>query len=118
MNAEDIFLLATKGTVVAMHRETGRRLWEAQLKSGLGGDFVSLVADMRKVFAHTRGEVFCLDLFTGRILWKDGLSGLGYNLASLALPGSPESLMSVAAQRLAQEHAAADSSNSSAGHGH
>ncbi len=118
MNADTILLLATKGTVLAFHRETGQRLWTTTLKRGLGGDFVSLVADTRKVFAYTRGQVFCLDLFTGQILWQDGLSGLGYNLASLALPGSPQAQLSVAAERFAQNsaHSASASASTSTSH--
>lgn len=113
MKATDILVLATKGTVLALHRETGQRLWETKLKSSWGGDYVSLVADERKVFAHTKGEVFCLDLFSGRMLWSDGLSGLGYNLASLALPGSPEAQSSVHAEYFARaERARSDSSSS------
>lgn len=88
-NSDDIILLATKCTVLAFHRETGARLWETPLKSGwTSTDFVSLVADSRRVFAHTKGEMFCLDLLSGQMLWQDGLSGFGYGLASLALPGA------------------------------
>lgn len=110
MNATNILLLATKGTVLALHRETGQRLWETKLKSSWGGDFVSLVSDEHRVFAHTKGEVFCLDLFTGKTLWFDGLSGLGYNLASLALPGSPQAQLSVSAELLARQRSANSSS--------
>ena len=107
MNAEDIFLLATKCTVIAFYRETGARLWETPLKSGwTSTDFVSLVSDTRKVFAYTKGEVFCLDLFTGNLLWSDGLSGMGYGIASLALPGTAQSQVSAAAEHRAREERA------------
>lgn len=111
MKASDILLLATKGTVVAFERQTGQRLWATPLKNNWGGDFVSLVADERMVFAHTKGEVFGLDLFTGQLLWRDGLVGLGYNLASLALPGSAQAQTSLTAEYLArQERSRNDSS--------
>jgi outer membrane protein assembly factor BamB len=89
MTADSIMLVATKCTVLAFERETGRRLWQTALKSGwTSQDFVTLVADERRVFATTKGELFCLDLFTGSMLWTDGMTGLGYGIASLALPGS------------------------------
>lgn len=112
IKASDILLLATKGTVVAFHRQTGQRLWTTPLKSSWGGDFVSLVADERRVFAHTKGEVFGLDLFTGQVLWNDGLAGFGFNLAALALPGSAQAQTSVTAEYLAQQQRANSGSGS------
>lgn len=111
-------LLATKGTVVAFHRATGQRLWQTVLNTGwTSGDFVSLVADERSVFAHTKGTVYCLDLATGRKLWEDGLSGLGYNLASLALPGAAQATVSSMAEQRARQQQAANDSSHSLNHG-
>ena len=112
MTADNILLLATKCTVVAFHRETGARLWQTPLKSGwTSTDFVSLVSDTRKVFAYTKGEVFCLDLFTGNLLWTDGLSGMGFGIASLALPGTPQAHVAAAAEHLARLERARNDSN-------
>ena len=87
MKAEEILVIGVKKSVIALERATGRRLWEADLGGGIGTGFVSVIADETRVFAHARGELFCLDLFSGRRLWEDGLPGYGYGLASLALPG-------------------------------
>lgn len=114
MKPSDMVLLATKGTALALHRETGQRLWEAPLKTKWGADFVSLVADERRVFAYTRGELFCLDLFTGRLLWSDNLPGLGYNLASLALPGTAQAPSSAEAAELARRAASASAASGGA----
>lgn len=92
MNPDSILLLATKCTVIAFDRASGRRLWQTALKEGwTNQDFVTLAADAERVFATTKGELFCLELATGRLLWKDGLPGLGYGIASLALPRFPPS---------------------------
>ena len=85
-DVSDLVLLATKGAVLAFDRASGRRIWETRLANWNGG-YVSLLADHARVFAHAKGKLYCLDLPTGRILWEDGLSGLGYDLASLAFPG-------------------------------
>jgi outer membrane protein assembly factor BamB len=87
MKPDDIVLLGVKHSVLAFQKMTGERLWSANLASGLGNGFVSLIADDKKVYAHSGGKLFCLDLFSGRELWHDGLSGYGYGIASLAVPG-------------------------------
>jgi outer membrane protein assembly factor BamB len=87
MKAEDIALIGVKRSAIAYRKDTGERLWTANLVSGLGESFVSLIADETRVYAHTRGELDCLDLFSGKELWRDSLAGYGYGVASLAVPG-------------------------------
>jgi outer membrane protein assembly factor BamB len=89
MNPQNILVLGTKGSVVAMDRTTGAQLWAVHLKSA---GFVSVIADQSKVFAHTSGEVYCLDLFTGTGVWNDSLRGFGFDTATLALPGTAQDI--------------------------
>lgn len=84
---ENIVILGLKRTVIAFHKRTGERLWTTHLSSGFGGDFVTVMADTSRVYAHTHGKMHCLDLATGRELWEDNLPGLGYGIASIAVPG-------------------------------
>ena len=84
MDSKNILLLGLKGSVIAVRKDTGARLWVTKLK---GSDFVSVAADDTCVFAHTGGNLFCLDLQTGSLLWQDPLAGLGYGMASVAFPG-------------------------------
>jgi len=114
MNPADLLLLATKNHVVALHKDTGEVLWKTKLNggSGWGGEFVTLLADEQLVFAHARGTVSCLELATGKILWTNELKGLGYGLASLALPGGASAPNSATMQALAAQQDAASSTNS------
>jgi len=112
MNPADLLLLATKNHVVALHKDTGEVLWKTKLNSGWGGDFVTLLADEQLVFAHAHGTVSCLELATGKILWTNELKGLGYGLASLALPGGASAPDAATMQALAAQQAAASSTNS------
>ena len=116
MQPDDILLLAVKHAVLAFAKTTGARLWVAKLpSSGMGDDFVSLLADDARVYAHTGGRVYCLDLFSGRILWQDGLTGYGYTTASLALPGGRSSALPTlfaARQKAEAESAATQAANS------
>ncbi len=98
-----IVLLGVKRTVIAFDKHTGERLWTRELSSGLSGDFVTVLADHTRAFAHTHGEMFCLDLRTGAVLWKDELSGLGYGVASIAFAGSALSSSPALAAKVQQE---------------
>jgi len=87
VDSTNIVLLGVKSTVLAFRRDTGARLWATELKSRTN-NFVSVVSDEDRVYAHTGGELFCLDLQSGQKLWQDGLKGFGYGVASIALPGA------------------------------
>lgn len=110
---EDIVLVGVKRTVIAFRVADGTRLWSTTLSSGLSEDFVSIVADSRNVFAHTLGKFYCLDLQTGRVLWSDKLSGFGYGMASIAIPGLQSSPVAPAAR--ARANAAASASAGTGG---
>src|ERR1035437_7924381 len=103
MKAENIVLLGVKHSVIAFRRDTGVRIWSKDLGSGLTADFVTLISDEKRVFAHSGSEIFCLNLFTGTQLWHDKLTGLGHGLASIGLPGSPTSNASQMAQMQYQQ---------------
>ena len=85
ITASDILILGLKSCVTALHKADGRILWTTQLMGRLGQTMVIAISDGGSVFAYTSGHLFCLDLGTGRIRWKNDLPGLGYGLASLAL---------------------------------
>ena len=110
MDPKDILLVGVKGSVVAFRRDTGAQLWSTRLKSG---EFVTVAADDLLVYAHTNGELFCLDLQTGTQLWKNELPGLGYGIASLTLPGLPGSVDAVIAKKLQDDAAAAAATHTS-----
>jgi outer membrane protein assembly factor BamB len=110
MNAKDILVLGIKGSVVAYQRDTGIQLWSTHLKSN---GFVSVVTDEKRVYAHTHGELFCLDLFTGGGVWNDPLKGLGYGVASLAGPGLVTATPTSVAEIRRQQQAASDTATHS-----
>ena len=111
---DGIVLLGVKRTVIAFDQQSGQRLWTHELASGLSGDFITVLADQTRVYAHTHGEIFCLDLRTGAVLWKDALTGLGYGIASIALPGSGVASSPAMAAREKDDQAQAAASSSAA----
>ncbi len=106
MDPDNIVLLGVKGAVLAFRRDTGAHLWATELKSS-ANNFVTVTADLDRVYAHTGGELFCLDLATGQRLWQDGLKGFGYGLASIALPGAAIASATIA-EKKREERASTD----------
>ncbi len=116
MNAEDVVLLGVKNSIIAFERQTGVRLWQQTVPGSLlGRDFVSLAADDRHVYAHSGGEFCCLELQSGRILWKDELSGLGYGLGCVAIPNGPSTAALLAAEKRRRDSSSSDTSASASG---
>ena len=87
MNTDNILLLGLKYSVSAVSKTDGRILWKTELSGALNNSFVTVLADGRQVFAHAGGNLYCLDIANGQILWCNGLSGYGFGIASLCLPG-------------------------------
>lgn len=106
MTPKDILIVGVKNAVLAFSRQTGEHLWATELKSGTDR-YVSVIADTEKVYAHSGGELHCLDLATGTILWRDKLKGFGFGLASLCLPDGPSTSNANAKQQFNQQAAAA-----------
>ncbi len=108
MNSDNILLLGVKHSVTAISKKDGIIVWKTELPTTFSGDdFVTLVSEGERVYAHTEGQLHCLDLANGQILWSNSLSGYGYGLASLSLPGgmSAPGPAGTQLQRLAERRA-------------
>jgi len=77
----NLIFIGTKGTVVAIDRETGEVRWESELK---GSDFVNVVLQDGELYASSKGRLYRLDPATGKIHWCNELPGLGYGLVTIA----------------------------------
>lgn len=88
MNDSHVFV-GLRSSVVCIDTIAGATVWERSLGEGFGEGFVSLALDAKRVFAHTRGRLHCLDRATGQPLWTNELRGLGYGLAFVCTDSSP-----------------------------
>jgi outer membrane protein assembly factor BamB len=87
MNNNTLYI-GVKGSVLALNKDTGKELWRRHLK---GSSFVTLAIESDAIYAHTYGNLYCIDKVKGNIKWDDSLSGLGYGMAMIALKGSVSS---------------------------
>ena len=107
MQIQELVFVGVKSHVLAIQKQTGQEVWQCKCKGG--STFVTLLVNGNYVYAHTGGELFCLEALSGRILWKNELKGMGYGLASIAMEGmsvSPTMVQQQAddAQRNSQNH--------------
>lgn len=93
-----------KGAVVAIDRDSGKSLWQSDLK---GADFVAVTLQDGDLFAASRGRVYRLDPATGAIVWVNDLEGLGWGIVSIA--GAAQAAGPAETHRRAQAAAAATS---------
>ena len=100
MKTSDLVFIGIKGSVVALNRATGERVWATHLK---GSDFVNVVLQEGAILASCYGEIFCLDPFTGEARWHNPLKGFGTGLATIATDNATV----LAAKRRYDEQAAA-----------
>ena len=101
----DVIYVGLKGSVVALDRQTGKKIWKTHLK---GAGFVMVVLDREMVIAHTKGEIFGLRAEDGRVLWSNSLLGMGYGYATIAGASiSPQQQGMAALRQLIDEEAAA-----------
>jgi outer membrane protein assembly factor BamB len=77
----NMIVVAIKGTVLAIDRDTGETLWSTALK---GSDFVNLSLEGADVFAGSKGRLYRLDATSGEIRWCNELPGLGWGIVSIA----------------------------------
>jgi outer membrane protein assembly factor BamB len=76
-----VVFVGLRGAVVAVDRDSGKSIWESNLK---GSDFVTVTLQDGDLFAASRGRVYRLDPASGAILWVNELAGLGWGIVSIA----------------------------------
>jgi len=81
MNEFQRVYIGIKAHVVCIEMATGREVWRTKVKRS---QIISVVVEEDLIVAHAGGELFGLDWSSGKILWKNGLSGLGYGYCYMA----------------------------------
>lgn len=78
----ELVFVAFNRRAAALHRETGKIIWDWKSPKGYG--FVALLLDGDRLMASVDGYTYCLDAMTGRQLWDNPMSGYGTGVPCLA----------------------------------
>lgn len=82
--AEPLYI-GTNHHVAAIDISNGSELWRIKLPDAMG--IVSVLVRGEFVFAASGGHLYALDRFSGRVLWHNGLKGLGHYPITMAMLG-------------------------------
>jgi outer membrane protein assembly factor BamB len=77
-------------------------MWRTKLKTS---GYATVSVNGSRVYAGAGGEVFCLDIATGEILWRNSLKGLG--LGIVAFSGGSDAIAAASAAAAAAAGSAA-----------
>jgi hypothetical protein len=102
---KNVLYVGIKGHVVAIDKQSGRELWRTKLG---GYTLVNILIDTEMIFAYAKGHVFGMN-FSGKVLWDNGMTGLGYNMALLATQESNDQTAAIM-QEIQSQQASSSSS--------
>lgn len=108
METPDLLYAAVGRTVVAMDRFSGRPAWRVKLPRLLGGSISMILPYGREVYVGRGGYVYCLDRFSGAVLWERGMGGSG-NLTLMSMGDRDTGQQQASAAFAAEARAAAAS---------
>lgn len=71
--------------VVCIESSSGAELWRTKLRSS---ELVSITVLADLIIAHANGHLFGVSKTNGKILWENGLKGLGYGHCFISAEGA------------------------------
>ena len=77
----DLVFVSFNSRAAALHRDTGKIIWD--WKSSKGTGFVALLLDGDRLMASVHGYTYCLEAMTGKELWMNPMSGFGMGVPCL-----------------------------------
>jgi outer membrane protein assembly factor BamB len=100
MNIAELVFTGFNRRVAALHRDTGRIVW--QWRAPQGTCFVSLLLEPNLLIVSVDGYMYGLDPLTGAQLWFNPMEGFGTGVTSLvSANGTSSSLVISAAAQIA-----------------
>lgn len=105
MEASEMIFIGVTKFVVALDRTTGKTLWQFEAKKGKA--YPALLVDGDRLIASFMGYTYCLDVYTGRVLWENELPHMGVGVACIATARASTNPSRAAASAIQQQQAAA-----------
>ncbi len=104
MEIAEIVYIGFAKHVVALDRATGTLVWQWKIPRGRA--YPAILVDGSQLFVSAMGYTYCLDPYTGRIIWENELSGLGTGVACIATVSSHTNPTRAAAEVVNRQQAA------------
>jgi outer membrane protein assembly factor BamB len=104
MEAAELVYVAFTKYVVALDRATGSIRWQWKIPKGKA--YPAILVDGAQVFVSAMGYTYCLDAYTGHVMWENELEGFGTGVASISTVNSNTSSTRAAADSITREQAA------------
>src|SRR4051794_21501646 len=106
-SVDQLVFVGLNGRVAALDRDSGEVIWYcSELTSG----YTTLLLDGDRLIVSTNGYLYCLDPQTGRIVWKNPMTGYGTGIAHLV------SVRGRSGEVLLHQVASAEAQNTAAHH--
>jgi outer membrane protein assembly factor BamB len=104
MSLADYVYVGFAKNVVALDRATGSLKWQWKIPKGRA--YPALLVDGEQLFVSAMGYTYCLNAYTGRLVWENNLPGLGTGVACIATANGHTSPSSAAADAISRQRAA------------
>ncbi len=104
MKIEECVYIGFAKHVLALDRATGTIVWQWKIPKGRA--YPAILLDGAELFVSSMGYTYCLDAYTGRVIWENELSGFGTGVACLATAGSATNPVRAAADVISRQQAA------------
>jgi outer membrane protein assembly factor BamB len=116
MDLMDLVFVAFGKHVIALDRATGTIHWKWEAPKGKA--YPALHLDRDRLFVSMLGYTYCLDPWTGTLIWQNELTGLRADVAAIATVSGSTDLRRPAAAAIAARRAASAGGGASNVHFH
>jgi hypothetical protein len=103
MPIEQLIFIGLNHFVVALHRDSGEIVWSnKELHQG----YVTLLLDGDRLIASSSGYIYCLNPYTGKILWHNPMKGYGMAVPTAMVSVRGQVNNALIEEQIAQQQAA------------
>ncbi len=88
MKTTNFIYLGIKAHVVCVDILTGAEIWRTKIKRS---QIISIVVEENTIVAHAGGQLYGIEKRSGKVIWNNNLTGLGYGYCFLATENSDSS---------------------------
>lgn len=113
MELSELVFVGFAKYVVALNRANGRVVWQCAIPKGK--HYPALLLDRECLFVCAMGYTYCLDPWSGKVLWENPLEGMGLGVASITTVSGSTGMLSAAAAAIAAEQSAANGGGAGGG---